>query len=51
MVEVRGNQGRTTGSGLRGLQRAVAVAVVNGECGTADNDVLLAIAVEVARSC
>ena len=51
MVEVRGHQDRTSGSGLRGLQRAVAVAVVNGECGTADNDILLAIAIEVTRSC
>lgn len=51
MVEVRGYQGRTTGSGLRGLQRAVAVAVVNGERGAADNDILLSIAIEVARSC
>jgi hypothetical protein len=51
MVEVCGNQGRTTGSGLRGLQRAVAVPVLNGERGAADNDVLLSIAIEVARTC
>ena len=48
MVEVRGNEGWTTRSGLRGLQSAVAVPVVNSERGAADNDVLLAIAIEVA---
>ena len=48
MIEVCGNEGRGTRSGLRRLQCSVAIPVVNSERRATDNDVWLPITVEVA---